>query len=99
MGLLPKIYVMEETKTSRARVAFVLLCGLAVCCSVMYITADASESVLAEAEKVPNADISAGFDKHDPASIESVDVKKAGLIMTNTARRSSTSLPLARGDG
>merc|ERR1712100_466697 len=84
MGLLPKIYVMEETKTSRARVAFVLLCGLAVCCSVMYITADASESVLAEAEKVPNADIGTGFDKHDPASIESVDVKKAGLIMTNT---------------
>merc|ERR1719261_1459659 len=75
---------MEETKTSRARVAFVLLCGLAVCCSVMYITADASESVLAEAEKVPNADIGAGFDKHDPESIESVDVKKAGLIMTNT---------------
>merc|ERR1711939_792002 len=83
MGLLPKIYVMEETKTSRARVAFVLLCGLAVCCSVMYITADASES-LAEAEKVPNADIGAGFDKHNPESIESVDVKKAGLIMTNT---------------
>merc|ERR1712093_573631 len=85
MGLLPKIYVMEETKTSRARVAFVLLCGLAVCCSVMYITADASESVLAEAEKkVPNADIGAGFDAHNPRSIESVDVKKAGLIMTNT---------------
>merc|ERR1712072_498447 len=84
MGLLPKIYVMEETKTSRARVAFVLLCGLAVCCSAMYITADASESVLAEAEKVPNADIGAGFDKHNPESIESVDVKKAGLIMTNT---------------
>merc|ERR1712093_288361 len=84
MGLLPKIYVMEETKTSRARVAFVLLCGLAVCCSVMYITADASESVLAEAEKVPNADIGAGFDKHNPESIESVDVKKAGHIMTNT---------------
>jgi hypothetical protein len=75
---------MEETKTSRARVAFVLLCGLAVCCSVMYITADASESVLAEAEKVPNADIGAGFDRLNPASIESVDVKKAGLIMTNT---------------
>merc|ERR1719261_1908724 len=75
---------MEETKTSRARVAFVLLCGLAVCCSVMYITADASESVLATAEKVSNVDIGAGFDKHNPESIESVDVKKAGLIMTNT---------------
>merc|ERR1719261_1838291 len=75
---------MEETKTSRARVAFVLLCGLAVCCSVMYITADASESVLATAEKVSNVDIGAGFDLHNPESIESVDVKKAGLIMTNT---------------
>merc|ERR1719327_851688 len=75
---------MEETKTSRARVAFVLLCGLAVCCSVMYITADASESVLATAEKVSNVDIGAGFDLHDPKSIESVDVKKAGLLITNT---------------
>merc|ERR1712054_56670 len=82
MGLLPTI-TMEETKTSRARVAFVLLCGLAVCCSVMYITADASESVLAQAEKVSNADIGDGFDHHNPRSIESVDVKKAGLIMTN----------------
>merc|ERR1711988_1982713 len=83
MGLLPTI-TMEETKTSRARVAFVLLCGLAVCCSVMYITADASESGLAQAEKVSNADIGDGFDHHNPRSIESVDVKKAGLIMTNT---------------
>merc|ERR1712054_676540 len=83
MGLLPTI-TMEETKTSRARVAFVLLCGLAVCYSVMYITADASESVLAQAEKVSNADIGDGFDHHNPRSIESVDVRKAGLIMTNT---------------
>merc|ERR1711959_432153 len=83
MGLLPTI-TMEETKSSRSRVAFVLLCGLAVCCSVMYITADASETVLAQAEKVSNADIGSGFDHHNPRSIESVDVKKAGLIMTNT---------------
>merc|ERR1712139_752927 len=41
---------MEETKTSRARVAFVLLCGLALCCAVMYVTADGEESVLAAAE-------------------------------------------------
>merc|ERR1712093_492056 len=83
MGLLPTI-TMEETKSSRSRVAFVLLCGLAVCCSVMYITADASESVLAQAEKKSNADIGSEFDHHNPRSIESVDVKKAGLIMTNT---------------
>merc|ERR1712054_738755 len=84
MGELSLLIAMAETKTSRARVAFVLLCGLAVCCSVMYITADASESVLAQVEKVSNADIGDGFDHHNPRSIESVDVKKAGLIMTNT---------------
>merc|ERR1711881_693518 len=84
MGLVSHYPEVEGTKTSRARVAFVLLCGLAVYCSVMYITADASESVLATAEKVSNVDIGAGFDLHDPKSIGSVDVKKAGLIMTNT---------------
>merc|ERR1712057_105008 len=68
---------MEETKTSRARVAFVLLCGLAVCCSVMYVTADGDESVLAEKPSV-------GYLTPGPESVESVDVKKAGLIMTNT---------------
>merc|ERR1711881_167307 len=68
---------MEETKTSRARVAFVLLCGLAVCCSVMYVTADGEESVLAEKASV-------GYLTPGPESVESVDAKKAGLIMTNT---------------
>merc|ERR1711998_20963 len=68
---------MEETKTSRARVAFVLLCGLAVCCSVMYVTADGEESVLAEKASV-------GYLTPGPESVESVDVKKAGLLGTNT---------------
>merc|ERR1719359_756039 len=69
---------MEETKTSRARVAFVLLCGLAVCCSVMYITADgAEETVLADKESI-------GYLTPGPKSVESVDVKKAGLLVTNT---------------
>merc|ERR1711959_804935 len=68
---------MEETKTSRARVAFVLLCGLAVCCSVMYVTADGEESVLAEKASV-------GYLTPGPESVESVDVKKAGLLVTNT---------------
>merc|ERR1711959_580073 len=75
---------MAETKTSRARVAFALLCGLAVCCSVMYITADASESVLSMAEKAADKNIGAGFHRHTPASVESVDVKKAARIITTT---------------
>jgi len=63
---------------SNARVAFALLCGLAICCSVMYITTDGDE-VTREDEYV-----GAGYDIHTPRSIESVDVKKAGTIVTNT---------------
>merc|ERR1712054_709881 len=84
MGELSLLIAMAETKTSRARVAFALLCGLAVCCSVMYITADASESVLSMAEKAEDKHIGAGFHRHTPTSVESVDVKKAARIITTT---------------
>merc|ERR1711975_90201 len=46
----------------------------------MYITADAQESVLS----VPNGHIGSGRDTYGPRSIESVDVKKTGLIYTKT---------------
>merc|ERR1719506_475794 len=71
--------MMGESKTSRARVAFVLLCGLAVCCSVMYITADASEETMLQEHFTGS-----GQDVHAPKSIESVDVKKTGLLYTKT---------------
>merc|ERR1719353_2663547 len=71
---------MQETKTSRARVAFALLCGLAVCCSIMYITAD-GESVLSD--DAPHS-TGSGQDIFTPKSIESVDVKKTGLLYTKT---------------
>merc|ERR1712216_321179 len=72
-----------DAKGSRARVAFALLSALAICCSVMYITADGdaeTETVLVE----HNRYIGAGYDIRRPRSIESVDVKKAGMIVTNT---------------
>jgi len=61
-------------KISSARTAFGLLCGLAICCSVMYITSDgeAVDSVLAAAPK------------GGPSSVQSTDVQKAGTIFTNT---------------
>merc|ERR1719473_2684767 len=40
----------EGQQKSHARVAFALVCGLALCCAVMYVTADGEESVLAAAE-------------------------------------------------
>merc|ERR1712164_178795 len=70
---------MSGDKMTRARVAFALFCGLAVCCALMYVTADASdEAVLAEAP---------GSHVHNiggPSSVASTDVQKAGWIFTNT---------------
>merc|ERR1712205_105304 len=79
--------VRMDAKGSRARVAFALLSALAICCSVMYITADGdAETVLAARGFTPRANkfIGSGFDIRRPRSIESVDVKKAGMIVTNT---------------
>merc|ERR1712230_10272 len=70
---------MSGDKMTRARVAFALLCGLAICCSVMYVTAD-GESVLSDAPHSTGS----GQDVHSPDSIESVDVKKTGLLYTKT---------------
>merc|ERR1712023_410600 len=64
----------SEKKMSHARVAFVLLCGLAVCCSVMYITADAGDEYMHETIDGHNAGTSVG----------STDVLKAGEIYTET---------------
>merc|ERR1712159_565675 len=70
---------MSGDKMTRARVAFALLCGLAVCCSVMYITAEDNvegESVLAPAKSV--------YGIGGPTSVDSTDVQKAGTVFTNT---------------
>merc|ERR1719331_1755621 len=71
--------MMGESKTSRARVAFVLLCGLAVCCSIMYITADASEETM-----LSEHDTGSGQDVFHPQSVASTDVMKSGLLYTKT---------------
>jgi hypothetical protein len=69
---------------TRARVAFALFCGLAVCCAMMYITSDAGdETAYASVEKASNK----GDFVHNiggPSSVDSTDVQKAGWIFTNT---------------
>merc|ERR1712054_229085 len=80
MGAGSIVEMMEESKSTRtSRVAFALLCGLAVCCSVMYITSDGAEVVLASEEHVGS-----GQDIYDPKSVESFDVMKTGLLYTKT---------------
>jgi hypothetical protein len=69
---------MEKTNS---RVAMGLICGLAICCAVMYITADGSdvsESILQRKASEPVHDIGG------PASVDSEDVEKAGTVITNT---------------
>merc|ERR1711970_685827 len=64
----------SQKKMSNARIAFALMCGLAVCCSVMYITADAGDEYMHEVVKGVDAGSSVG----------STDVLKAGQIYTET---------------
>merc|ERR1712164_50676 len=64
----------SEKKMSYARIAFALMCGLAVCCSVMYITADAGDEIVREVIKGQDAG----------SSVASVDILKAGQIYTET---------------
>merc|ERR1711998_460627 len=70
---------MGEKKMSHARIAFALLCGLAVCCSVMYITADGDEYVH---EIVSGDGDAAAYDAG--TSVGTTDVLKAGQIYTET---------------
>merc|ERR1712054_242331 len=75
MGESPvQLRMYAETSEKKMRMGFVLLCGLAVCCSVMYITADAGEEYVHEIIKGKDAGSSVG----------SADVLKAGQIYTET---------------
>merc|ERR1711871_213772 len=77
MGTFISVYYPMEDSKSKARVGFALLCALAVCCSVMYITADG-------AEIITEPTVGDGSDTHAPKSVESDDVKKVGVIYTKT---------------
>merc|ERR1711871_1286691 len=70
---------MAGAKTSGARTAFALLCALAVCCSVMYITSDGETAL----EDAPHS-TGSGQDTFKPRSVESGDVQKAGILYTKT---------------
>merc|ERR1711912_226947 len=70
----PHTRMYAEASEKKMRMGFALLCGLAVCCSVMYITADAGEEYIHEVIKGHDAGSSVG----------STDVLKAGQIYTET---------------
>merc|ERR1712159_392926 len=75
MGESPvQLRMYSETSEKKMRMGFALLCGLAVCCSVMYITADAGEEYIHEVIKGHDAGSSVG----------STDVLKAGQIYSET---------------
>merc|ERR1711970_770912 len=72
---ISRMYAETSEKKSHARIAFALLCGLAVCCSVMYVTADGGDEYVHEIVK---GGVDAG------SSVGSTDVLKAGQIYTET---------------
>merc|ERR1719163_239585 len=68
------MFAETSEKKSNVRVAFALVCALAVCCSVMYITADAGDEYMHEVVK-----------GHDAGtSVDTTDTIKAGQIYTET---------------
>merc|ERR1712057_103556 len=67
-----------STKYANARTIFAVACGLAVCCSVMYITADGEQLETVHAAAAPV------FNSPGPKSVQSTDVQKAATIFTNT---------------
>merc|ERR1711871_524411 len=112
----------EGQKSTQYRGAFALACGLAICCAVMYVTADGAESVLVESY---GADLAHKYvdikhvDKHSAMAgtselgavkglrsanvaqatatgtelkVESVDVKKVGVIYTDDTPDGKTKL-------
>merc|ERR1711871_466791 len=73
-SILLRMFAETSKKKSNVRVALALVRALAVCCSVMYITADGSDEYVHEIVK--------GVDAGD--SVGSTDVLKAGQIYTET---------------
>merc|ERR1711998_108193 len=68
---------MAEGKTS-TRVAMALMCGLAICCAVMYMTADGADVAMEDGAAKSVYGIGG------PTSVDSEDVEKAGSVVTNT---------------
>merc|ERR1711871_1085051 len=59
-----------------------LMCGLAICCAVMYVTADGEDNV---AETVlASKPAKSVYGIGGPTSVDSEDVEKAGTVITNT---------------
>jgi hypothetical protein len=73
---------MAEGKTS-SRVAMALMCGLAICCAVMYVTADGADNV-AETVLATSGPAKSVYGIGGPTSVDSEDVQKAGTVITNT---------------
>merc|ERR1711959_275534 len=73
--ITPQLRMYAETVSEKKhfRFSFALLCGLALCCSVMYVTSDGEEFV---------HEVIKGHDAG--SSVGSTDVLKAGQIYTET---------------
>jgi len=79
LGCRRIMFAETNNKAGSARIAFGILCTLAVCCSVMYMTADGE--VIHETFVTPG-----GNTIESGTSVGTTDVLKAGQIYTDTPR-------------
>jgi hypothetical protein len=70
----------ETAKSNTGRLAIALLCGLAIACSVMYLSADAEEVMHETIKSSTNVYSDVG------SSVGNVDTLKAGQIYTDTPK-------------
>merc|ERR1711871_1487154 len=84
MGISASALHIVRMEKTNSRIAMALFCGLAICCAVMYITADGAEvtpeTILSTKREAAKSVYGIG----GPTSVESEDVEKAGTVITNT---------------
>merc|ERR1711871_1309693 len=84
MGISASALHIVRMEKTNSRIAMALFCGLAICCAVMYITADGAEvtpeTILSTKREAAKSVYGIG----GPTSVDSEDVEKAGEVVTNT---------------
>merc|ERR1711871_1374947 len=77
MGEQPRAFDPIAMEKTTSRVAMALMCGLAICCAVMYMSADGAD--MTSVREQPSV-----FGMEGPTSVDSTDVEKTGMVVTNT---------------
>merc|ERR1711871_1768213 len=84
MGISASALHIVRMEKTNSRIAMALFCGLAICCAVMYITADGAEVTPETILSTKRPAAKSVYGIGGPTSVDSEDVEKAGTVVTNT---------------